>query len=187
MKSGADCVSSPVVAEQSLGWPVPSRGNNWGETFTKCQKHVLWENEHFEIVLKCSGTIPSSSHVYHCCKKKVEANDRNIFLILLNTDHRLGSASHGQLKTYKCDTPCNKDGVLFLIWSILSFQKIKKEKTKDLVYLMASTAGHKMIYHIFFFFSCDINIWQPLITKMQFRWKKSLNNQFDVKHFHIRV
>ena len=30
----------------------------------------------------------------------MEANDQNIFLIPFNADHRLGSASHGQLKTF---------------------------------------------------------------------------------------
>ena len=67
--------------------------------------------------------------------KKVEANDQNIFLIPFNADHRLGSASYGQLKTYKCDTLCNKDSVLFLIWSILSFQKIKKEKKQKIWFI----------------------------------------------------
>ena len=110
------------------------------------------------------------------------------FWSFLNADHRLGSASHGQLKTYKYDTPCNKDSILFLIWSVLSFQIIKKEKNKRFGLFNGSCRRSKNdISHFFFFFSCDINMWQPLITEMQFSWKKSLTNQFDVKHFQKRV
>ena len=165
---------------------MPSRGNNWGETFTKCQNMFCKNMNISKLFWSAVGLFP---HLRTCiiAVKKVEANDRNIFLIPLNADHRLGSASHGQLKTYKCDTPCNKDGVLFLIWPILSFQKIKKEKTKIWFIWWLPLQVKNDNSHFFFFFSCDINMWQPLITEMQLSWKKSLNNQFDVKHFHIRV
>ena len=124
-------IACPVQSWQSKVWAGQCHpGEIIGAKLLQNVKNMFCKKMNISKLFRSAlGLFP-----HHCtciiAVKKVEANDRNIFLIPLNADHRLGSASHGLLKTYKCDMPCNKNGVLFLIWPILSFQKIKKEKTK---------------------------------------------------------
>ena len=121
-------IACPAMAEQSLGqrgrWPSREIiGAKLLQNVKTCFVRIWTFQNCSEVLLDYFLIFARASLLWKRWKQMIGI----FFWSFLNADHRLGSASHGLLKTYKYDTPCNKDSVLFLIWSILSFQ-INKNK-----------------------------------------------------------